>query len=65
MSQVYSAKDVARLMGVNEDTVWRWIRNGALNALSLPSGRLRITQEFLDAFIADSSARKRGRKPND
>lgn len=64
MSQVYVAKEVAKLFGVNEDTVWRWIRNGALDALTLPNGRVRITQEQLDAFLADGSARKRGRRPN-
>ena len=64
MSQVYSAKDVAKILGVNEDTIWRWIRNGALAALSLPNGRIRITQEQLDGFLADSSARGRGRKQN-
>ena len=53
--------EVARQLGVNPETVRRWIRSGELNALNLggPVG-YRIPQSELDRFI-----RERMSKPTD
>lgn len=48
-----SPKQVADLLGVNEETVRRWIRSGDLPVLSLGSARAgyRIRDDDLVAFI--------------
>ena len=44
-------KDVARIMGVDEKTVRRWIKNGELHATKDIFGRYQISRSDLDAFI--------------
>jgi len=49
-----TVEEVARQLGVNPETVRRWIRSGELNALSLggPAG-YRIPKSELDRFIRE------------
>ena len=49
----YSVEDVADLLRVSKQSVYRWIRNGHLPTRRIgPAGRLiRITGEALKAFI--------------
>ena len=48
-------KDVARLMEVDEKTVRRWIKNGALEAITLPHRgtrqAYRIRRSTVDALL--------------
>lgn len=39
-----SQADVARLLGVGESTVSRWVRDGLIVVVYLPSGRARIRE---------------------
>ena len=49
MTKYYKCKEVADICGVQESTVWSWIRNGKLKAAKL--GRIyRISQKDLDDF---------------
>jgi excisionase family DNA binding protein len=43
---------VADRLGVSTRTVLRWIGRGELEALRLPSGRLRISENAYNAWIA-------------
>lgn len=50
-------KQAAKTLGVHETTVRRWIRNGALEAIILPTRReskrksIRITQATIDKIL--------------
>jgi excisionase family DNA binding protein len=39
---------------VSESTVRRWIRDGKLNAMKLPSGHFRVTVADFNAFLKDN-----------
>ncbi len=49
--QQMTIKDVARIMGVDEKTVRRWIKNGELQAIKDIFGRYQISRSGLDAFM--------------
>jgi excisionase family DNA binding protein len=50
MMELFSAEDVAALMGVKESTVWRWCREGRLPCLKV--GKLwRLRREALEDFL--------------
>lgn len=44
-------KDVAHVMGVDEKTVRRWIKNQELSATKDIFGRYQISHSDLDAFV--------------
>jgi len=46
-----SVSEVAEKLGVSKQTVWRWIREGKLKVVKLPSGRYRIPSEELEKVI--------------
>lgn len=46
-----SPSDVARQLGVHEDTVKRWAGSGKLRALRTPGGWWRFSQDDVDAFV--------------
>lgn len=50
--RLLTVEQVADVLGVNQDTVRRWIRNGEIEVIDL-GGRAgyRITQSALDSFI--------------
>lgn len=50
------AETVADRLGVTGQTVRRWIRQGHIAAYELPSGRYRITEEQLQAFLIPVTA---------
>ena len=51
MQQIYTCKQVAERYAVSEDTVWRWIREGKLEAVRIGRGRnLRVTESALTNF---------------
>jgi excisionase family DNA binding protein len=51
--ELFSAEDVAELMGVKETTVWRWCREGNLPCLKVGK-HWRIRREALEAFLRRS-----------
>ena len=50
IKELFTCKEVAARYNVSEDTVWRWIRTGSLNAVKINSRNYRITMESLEAF---------------
>ena len=50
IKELFTCKEVAARYNVSEDTVWRWIRTGRLNAVKINSRNYRITMEALEAF---------------
>ena len=60
----YTPEEVADALKVSRNTVWRWIREGLLNAQLLPTGGYRITKESYEDFLANGAnhVKKRGRR---
>jgi excisionase family DNA binding protein len=50
-----TSKEVARMLRVSTDTVGRWVRNGQLEAIRLPSGQIRIRREDVERFTKRQS----------
>lgn len=42
---------VAKLLGVHEETVRGWIVSGAIGHVTLPSGARRVPREELERFL--------------
>lgn len=45
-------QEAGRLLDVKSRTISRWIKDGKLRAVRLPSGRYKIAQEDVDAILA-------------
>ena len=50
-----SPAEAGRLIGVHEDTIKRWVRDGKLAAFRTPGGWLRFRRSDLDTFLATNS----------
>ena len=57
MPELLTAKQVASIAGVTDDTVWSWIRSDKLPCIKLPTGRYRVTREDLNAFLGVTEAK--------
>jgi len=53
MSQLMKVREVARTLGVHENTVRRWEERGLLRAVRLPSGVRRFRREDVEAMRAE------------
>ncbi|MEM3579372.1 MAG: helix-turn-helix domain-containing protein [Candidatus Bathyarchaeia archaeon] len=38
----YKVRQVAHMLGVTDQTIYRWIKKGLITCIKLPSGHLRI-----------------------
>ena len=52
MAQLMQVRQVARTLGVHENTVRRWEERGLLHAVRLPSGVRRFRPEDVEAIRA-------------
>ena len=50
MDRLYTCKEVADRYHVKQFTVWSWIREGKLTAVTVANRLYRIRQEDLDKF---------------
>lgn len=57
--------DAAKLLGVSDDTVRRWVSSGALSSTDDPSGRMSIDGRELAQFSKDQVERDRARSVPD
>jgi putative resolvase len=53
MTQLMKVREVARTLGVHENTVRRWEERGLLRAVRLPSGIRRFRPEDVEAMRAE------------
>lgn len=53
MAQLMKVREVARTLGVHENTVRRWEERGLLRAVRLPSGVRRFRPEDVEAIRAE------------
>ena len=53
MAQLTKVREVARTLGVHENTVRRWEERGLLRAVRLPSGVRRFRPEDVEATRAE------------
>jgi len=51
MQDIYNAKQVANMLGISRDGVYRLIRAGRLKARKLSARRIRVTEADLYLFI--------------
>ena len=60
MSQLLTVSEVAKLLRVDDTTVRRWIKQGALEAIILPHlnerQAYRIRREALDKILGEASS---------
>ena len=60
MSELLKVSEVARILSVDDTTVRRWIKEAALDAVSLPhAGKrqaYRVKRETLDAILNPAAA---------
>ncbi len=47
--------EVAEILGVDRHTVVKWIKNGKIKAIRLPSGRYRIPESEVKKILERSS----------
>lgn len=47
----YKPQEIAAMLDVNKQTVWRWIRDGKLEAVKLGPSSYRVSYGALGAFI--------------
>ena len=57
MTELFTVREVAKILKCNPQTVRRYIREGLLKAVTL-KGEYRIRQEDLNAFL-ESKSKKR------
>ena len=58
--RLFTAREVAELLGVSAETVLRWTRARKLPAVRLPSGAVRFRQDELDGWIVERATLRRG-----
>lgn len=44
---LYRPDEVARLLSLHRDTIYRWIRENKLDVYRLPGGQIRITKDAI------------------
>ena len=54
--EYYRPQEVAVLLDVSKTTVWRWIREGKLEAVAFSGNLYRIPQKALEQFVAQKRA---------
>lgn len=57
MNTLLTVAQVAKMMQVNENTVYRWISGGKIPYTKLPSGLVRFEQEKLDNWIKNRTVK--------
>ncbi len=59
--RLFTARDVAEILGVHPETILCWVRDRKLPAIRLPSGAIRIREDELDAWLDERATRGAGR----
>lgn len=65
MVEFYTSKEFAKILKVSERTLRRWVSEGSLAPVRLPSGSVRYTTEHCQAILGgEFSDRKGNGNPN-
>lgn len=51
LGKLYSVDKIAELLSVEEQTVYKWVREGKLRALKLAGTTLRVSETELERFV--------------
>ena len=49
--KLYTPKQIAKMFGVSEFTIWRYIKSGRLKAIKFSARNFRIEEKDLNNFI--------------
>lgn len=52
LPQLFTAREVADAVKVQESTVITWARSGKIESVTLPSGHRRFKREVIDAILS-------------
>jgi excisionase family DNA binding protein len=55
--EMLTPKEVRLRLGISKRTLYRWIKTGKINAVILPSGRIRIPREEVEKILKTALAR--------
>ncbi|MHA1835151.1 MAG: helix-turn-helix domain-containing protein [Candidatus Baldrarchaeia archaeon] len=53
----YRVKEVCEILRIDRRTLWKWIKEGKIRAIKLPSGRHRIPESEIRKILGESSER--------
>ena len=53
LNKQYTVREIAKILGIHEHTLYRWIKQGKIGSIRLGYKTIRITQQQLDDFIAN------------
>lgn len=65
MDPYLSIPFAAKKLSVSRQTLWRWVKEGKINAIRLPSGRFRISSEDLKSFLKKHGIQDPEKKDHD
>lgn len=51
MNELLTVEEVSKILKVTKDQVYRWIKAGALDAIKLHSGTIRLTEDHINDFL--------------
>ena len=61
--KLYTAQEVAKILGVSERTIYRALRSGHISCHRLGAKTLRFTDEDIQSFVTAEPARPRVTEP--
>ncbi len=55
--RLYRVKEVCEILRIDRRTLWKWIKEGKIRAIKLPSGRHRIPESEIRKILGGSGGR--------
>jgi excisionase family DNA binding protein len=65
ITKLYTIKEVAEIFSVDRMTIYRWVNEGKLIPVRLPSGTLRVSQIEVDRLSMPQDEANHGRTQSD
>lgn len=60
MDQLYTITEVAQVLRVKRQTIYRWIAEGRIKTVAV-GAHIRVTREAIEAFVAQSTQERQAR----
>jgi len=51
MEKLYTVKEIAKILSVSQNTIWRWVREKKLKSIKLSNGATRFTEKDIQEFM--------------